>query len=314
MTPLTFDHPLAFLDGHPLPSGGLCIIAALWGLDDEDERPTKLVILRHGKPFMVDIPANVIDVTAIVEGGVEKIVALARTHEVFVVRVDDASVVREPIRLQRPEFGGLTGLHTVDSNVLAYGMFGQVYMRHGPANWGPFCDGLYTPVASVDSPMITAMAGTSFDTLHAVGASGLLARCDGHRWSRIDTPTNVNLNQVTMTASGHVVACGDRGIVVKGSGDQWDAVDTGAEVGFWGIADFRGTLYLSAFEGLCTFDPERGAAPLDLAFDPEITSYRLTADAESLWSIGQGDVLRFDGRQWTRAMTPEGLDNTPEGG
>jgi len=301
----TEDDPVAFLDGHPLPSGGVCVLSALWGLDDVDDRPTRLLVIGRSESFSIDVPANLVDVTAFVTQGVELVVGLSRLDEAFVIDLSTRKFTREAIYQRghsHPE--GLIGLHCIGETVLAFGMFGQVYVRPQSGRWEPMGQGLYDPTPSVRSPMINAMVGSSFEELYCVGALGLISRYDGRHWDSIDSPTNVSLNQAALTEQGQVFACGDLGVLVRGSGDRWEAIDTGVAGGFWGIAAFLHRVFLSTLDGLWVFEDALGTTPIDMGLGPEITTYRLAADAKFLWSFGLGDVLRFDGQQWARHLPP----------
>src|SRR5207245_8278082 len=64
-------------------------------------------------------------------------------------------------------------------------------------------------------------------------------------WTRIDSPTNANLNAVACDdENGLVFAVGDNGAMVRGTGDQWGFIDTGRPENLQDVAVFDGEVFV----------------------------------------------------------------------
>jgi hypothetical protein len=73
----------------------------------------------------------------------------------------------------------------------------------------------------------------------------------------------------------------------RGYGDIWSAV--------W----YRGKLYLSGYKDVFTLEGTR-LEPVDMGEDYPETTYQLSAYQNTLISIGEKDILTFNGEHWTR--------------
>jgi hypothetical protein len=293
--------PLAFLDGAALAGGRVCIVAADWGLEDTFDRPTRLLFLGGHAPFQLQLPANIISVVAFRESDRELIAALSKSGQVFVVDSASGQVIEE--RLPVSARDELTRLHVAAGVVLACGMRGLVSARLDPAHWVKADAGLFATTVKIPLDQLADLAGTAVRDLYAVGSYGLMAHYDGTVWTRLDSPTDRNLEQAITSPSGEIVICGDRGLVLHGRGDRWELIDTGLDDSFWGMAWFREQLYLATLDGLYTYHHTAGLEAVSTGLEPSPTTYRLDADDGALWSFGLTDVLRFDGSTWRRIYT-----------
>jgi hypothetical protein len=295
--------PLAFLDGAALPGGRVCIVAADWGLEDSFDRPTRLLFLGGHEPFQLQVPANIISVAAFRESDSERIAALSKSGRVFVVDSASGRVTEE--RIPASPLDELTRLHVAAGVVLACGMRGLVYARRDAAGWIKSDAGLFEPTLKIPLDRVADLAGTGVKDLYAVGSFGLMAHYDGTIWTRIDSPTDRNLEQAIASPSGEILICGDRGLILHGDGDRWELIDTGTDEAFWGMAWFREQLYLATLDGLYTYDRTAGLKAVSTGLEPSPTAYRLDAGDGALWSFGLTDVLRFDGSTWQRIYTSD---------
>ena len=295
--------PLAFLDGAALPGGRVCIIAADWGLEDTFDRPTRLLFLGGHEPFQLQLPANIISVAAFRESDSELIAALSKSGQVFVVDSASGKVTEE--RLPVSPQDELTRLHVAEGVVLACGMRGIVYARRDPAHWVKSDAGLFSTTIKIPMDEVADLAGTTVSDLYAVGSFGLMAHYDGTVWTRIDSPTDRNLEQAITSPSGEILICGDRGLILHGRADRWELIDTDLDDSFWGMTWFREQLYLATQDRLYTYDRTAGLAPVSTGLEPSPTTYRLDTGDGALWSFGLTDVLRFDGSTWQRIYSTD---------
>jgi hypothetical protein len=76
---------------------------------------------------------------------------------------------------------------------------------------------------------------------------------------------------------------------------------TETEDDFWDLEWFEEELYLSTMSALFRL---RNGALRRRQFGKDVprTCYHLSATSDVLWSIGEQDVLSFDGKNWTRVI------------
>lgn len=68
---------------------------------------------------------------------------------------------------------------------------------------------------------IVSMHGISPDLVFAVGYDGLIARWDGTRWQRMQSPTTGTLSSVFVASPEEVYACGPAKVLLEGSIHGW---------------------------------------------------------------------------------------------
>jgi hypothetical protein len=289
--------PLAFLDGAALSGGLVCVIAADLGLEDTFDRPTRLLFLGGHDPFQLQLPSNIVPVVPFHESDNQRIAALSKAGQVFVVDVASRRVTEE--RIPCSPLDELICLHVADGVVLACGMQGLVYARRDAARWTKCDAGLYDPAIKIPLDQPTGLVGTKMNDLYAVGCFGLMARYDGNVWTRIDGPTDRDLNQAITPPSGEIFICGNQGLILRGRDDGWELIDTGLDETFWGMAWFHEQLYLATLDnGLYTHDRRAGLKTVTTELVPSPTTYRLAADDGALWSLGLVDATVAPGPEF----------------
>src|SRR5579859_874193 len=272
-----------FLDGVGLGANRALVIAAELGLKDSADRPTALLTIDGEQWAALEVPGNVVSV-ARAPASTNQIVALAKDGRAFAVDLA-LGIFREEI-VTGTYYGELIRLHAVADRVWACGMRGQVYSRSSDGVWSAAGAGLFQDRPTRDPIQLTDIAGSLVNGLYCVGCFGVMARYEARAWHRTNTPTDRSLEQAISVASGEVYACGDRGILLRGRDNYWELIDTALEEGFWGMAWFRTKLYLATLTGLSSYDREAGLMPVATGLTPKPTTYRLDADANSLWSFG----------------------------
>lgn len=196
-----------------------------------------------------------------------------------------------------PRYGSISSVSAVAGKAYAVGLGGMVYRLDDFNRWTRIDDGL------PDTFNAEALHGFSRDDLYAIGARGEIWHYDGSQWSKCDSPTNVNLNCVCCAPNGTVYAAGHDGLLLSGRASAWKVIDPGAtgKPPFWDLEWFANQLYVSTLSGLFRL---QGDKLTRVEFGKEVvkTCNQLSATPEVLWSIGEKDVLSFDGKSWTRIV------------
>jgi hypothetical protein len=202
-------------------------------------------------------------------------------------------------KLLAADRGPLQGVRTIDGYAYACGMGRQVYRRDGPGQWtclDESCreskEGVATGFKDID--------GFSAKDIYAVGFKGEIWHYNGKAWLRVDSPTNVILNDVCCAGDGSVYIGGYKGILMRGDAGKMEVVEhASTKENIWGLAWHEKKLYLSTLKRVMTLEKGNTLTPVDM--DAPVTSaYHLSAADGQLWSIGPKDIMAFDGKAWTR--------------
>ena len=149
--------------------------------------------------------------------------------------------------------------------------------------------------------------GFSDEDIYAAGWGGELWHYDGERWQRIDIPTNIAFHKLVCAANGKVYLCGQMGVIAMGRGSQWKIIKHEPREEFWGMTYFNDTLYIASRARLYQLNADEDALlPVDFGMDvPPTTFYDLDARDGILWSVGEKDVVEFNGSQWKQQLKVE---------
>jgi hypothetical protein len=195
--------------------------------------------------------------------------------------------------VKREKESVLRSVRDIDGKAYAVGMMKQVYRRDGPKKWTDLGASLS------DKGGFEAIHGFSEKDLYAVGWKGEIWHFDGKKWDDVDSPTNKILTGVCCAGDGYVYVCGKDGVLIRGKGSRWDMIDHDeTEEDFWDLEWFKGELYLSTLSFVYNL---KGASLKinDMDENPASSCYHLSsAKDQILWSVGEKDVMTFDGKKW----------------
>lgn len=216
-------------------------------------------------------------------------------YALFAKQVHAGNVFKEtrPDR-QVDRFGSFRRLASIDGKAYAVGTRGMVYRFDGISAWTPIDS---TLPSHFDAQAIDGFAENDF---YAVGFRGELMHYDGRAWATQTLPTNANLCAVLCAPDRYVYIAGHRGTLLCGYADSWRTIGDAAE-DIWSLAWFAGAVYASSFQRVARVD---GDQLTTVSFAPERPKsfYHLSAGDRILWSIGEKDVISFDGKQWKRVL------------
>ena len=117
---------------------------------------------------------------------------------------------------------------------------------------------------------LSAIWGSDWADVFAVGASGTILRGDGFEWSAMDSGTGVWLNGVWGTASNDVFVVGDDGTILRYDGSTWSPMNSGISEGLRGIW---------------------GSSGNDI--------FVVGREHEGLGGVYSGTILHYDGSSWS---------------
>jgi hypothetical protein len=211
----------------------------------------------------------------------------------------------------RPDkFGPLLDIRAIGGQAFAAGYGRQVYRRLGPNRWEIVDHTIPGEKAGQRNPVSAFESIDGFDQsdLYAAGTKGQIWHFDGHRWKALASPTNVHLMALICASDGFAYACGQMGILLRGREAHWEVIHVESGMGhLWDICEFHGRIFCVSYGILFEwqngelepvpfpdYDSLQGGIPMSF--------FKLAVCEDCLWSIGEKDVITFDGREWTRVL------------
>ncbi len=187
-------------------------------------------------------------------------------------------------------------LKRVGDSLFAVGMARMAYERSPTGQWQRIDEGMRDAAGGG----LLSVDGCDRTHVYACGFGGQIWHFDGARWVAVDSPTNVKLEQVLVCAPDEVLLTGARGLAIVGNGKSWKVLNpTAARSTLWGLAKFDGRVYAADNAHVYVVEGD-DLVPEQLPFEGRVTTGRLQVKDGMLWSIGESDLLSFDGMNWAR--------------
>jgi len=196
-------------------------------------------------------------------------------------------------------------IRPIGGSVYAVGMLRMVYKRGDDERWVRFSQGLEIRSPDEVDAGLRSIDGISEDSVYAVGLHGEIWHCNGERWTRRESPTNVRLERVRCFGPALAYACGGAGIILRAENDQWSVVEQDeTKETFWDMAFFAGRLFLATTEALYVLSANQQLSKIDIPVGRPVATNYLAANKRTLWSVGGRDILVFNGDRWTIPSHP----------
>lgn len=226
------------------------------------------------------------------------------------IRVADASGFRDEIINTTPESPSrlrpLNDIRLIGNHIYVTGMRRQVFRRRYTASTWERCDGgVLVPRTSKEVAGFLSIDGFNDSEIYAVGYRGQIWRFDGSIWSRIASPTNMRLESVRCIDGRSAIAVGDQGLILIGRNDQWDVVKQDIiDETLTDIEEVRGSVFISTEIGSLYKLDGLHLIEIDTGLGKEITTANLHSDGKTLLSVGERNLLLFDGSVWWELPHP----------
>jgi len=198
----------------------------------------------------------------------------------------------------------LFSIRAIGRDVYCVGMLREIYRLGVNGSWEIFNqgaepndkDGLVVGFRDID--------GIASSTLTCVGLGGEIWHYEGRSWTRADSPTNMRLDAVRQLDGDTVIACGEKGTIVRGYGNFWECIDTeDVKHDLVSIEIFNGKTFIASRSTIYEIDGNR-LQPVNMGISHKLSVGYLSAAGDSLWSVGNSDVIVFDGSIWTEIPSP----------
>ncbi|MBN6151683.1 hypothetical protein JR065_15160 [Xanthomonas sp. AmX2] len=294
-----------FIDGFTPTKGLLGVVAFPYALKGKDTEYTTLYTTRDGQWGQQKFDFDSRSITYLMHGEYRAWWILGKRGEVVeITQGENSSELIADAGTGGKKLGHMNKITVIDGELYACGYNRQVYRRSNGI-WAHMDQGLlYT--GKKDGISLESMAGHSRSDIHAVGSAGEIWFFDGSLWRRCDSPTNVDLNEVGTFDQDKYIACGEDGVVLVGSKDCWKVIRNDEIEELWGAVSFKDVLYVAGFDGIGVIEDDR-VKKLAIPGVKKVEGYRLRTCGNYLWSIGNDQILRFDGAHWEEIICPDNM-------
>jgi hypothetical protein len=264
-------------------------------------------------------------VAAAVGGAPRQYCALSRQGDVEFIWVGGSRMEQiESAGVRRstpPIYGYVQAIRQIGDELYVVGSGGQVYCRRGDG-WQAIATSLQKPAVAPASVLDAAgldiggkefadIDGTSSSDLYVVGGNGEIFHFDGGDWTECDSDAARPLNCVRAVSRDEVWVCGFGGSLMRGNARQgFSQVGSCSEVlTFTSLGILEGRIYLASNKGIFTLSDDGIIRRLKTSLKPEVDDANVIDVKDGmLWSFGNKDIVRFDGKQWTRLVHPDNAD------
>ncbi len=318
---------LTFTTAYVVASDSL-LIASSPDIHDPYERFTRVWRWYRDTPtywHYIDLPWRTISVTAFVpeSGDLWWTCTLSEEGEVSFQGRDGVSSEKIPgagvFSSDSQGWGYMSDLQQIGDHLYACGFNGQVYRRNGPNNWVHMDKGILQPKEMVDgnySPAVINgpheraiyLAGCIQQPYYPVRASFW----DGSIWRDLVLPEVADrITAIHVESESRIWMCGENGTLLLGNAvDGFKSLSTTDDNQlFLSICGYKGKIYLGTLQGPYCYDPARpqaGITKVKTGLSPELIDGNIVDKAQNvLWSIGNKDIARFDGKSWSRIHHPD---------
>jgi hypothetical protein len=200
-------------------------------------------------------------------------------------------------------YGYVETIKNIENELYVCGYGRQVY-KHVNKKWISIADDILTHEKARG---FFDIDGVSSNNIFAVGWKGEIYFYDGKKWHMSDSPTSAHLASVCCVKNDDVWICGDNGVVLHGSFNHWTVIMDDAFTDNWYcIEEYDGNIYLAG-NGIIGYIDGDSINPVDLGVGRPITTNRLHSKDGQLWSIGEKDILVFDGSSWKEIHHPDNI-------
>jgi hypothetical protein len=299
---------IGYITGTITEAGVVAVIAASEEMENEGIPHSFLTVLKDKtwKIFQEDL-----DIVSITAGKG----TLAR--HVCCLGIDGKLMINEPTAVHKEhvhtgkdgpgKLRTMSEVRAIGDYFVAVGMRRQVYRRKimkGP--WSRFDEGVLLEEKSLDIAGFLSVDGTGNKEIYAVGYGGEIWMYNAKEWQQINSPVKNRLECVRCGADGTVLICGENGVVLKGSQKKWQVVDTkGIKDTFKSVAQLNDQWYVTDEEGGLYIVKDDG-----LHVEPDFAKLNATtgvidSNGTALLSLGEEDIVLFDGKKWTRVKHPD---------
>jgi hypothetical protein len=304
------DSDIGYLTGLINENDSVVVIAASARLEEEGVDHSFVAVWNNKKWITWDQEFSIVTLDAGPPAHIRSAVMVAMAGEVLSIS-DQGKTSLERIGTGKDAPTRLRTLHEVRAIGGAFyvvGMRRQVFRRPITGGlWQKVDQGVFVPDSSKVIAGFLSIDGFGESEIYGVGYGGEIWLYNGSAWRQIDSPTNARLECIRCVPEGYAIVCGVDGLILRGRGDSWTEVPQDAtKEDLLSVAWLGGTAYLASEEGTVLAMKEDQIAKIRIKTSKtdEPTTGFLDSNGKRLLSIGEQDIIVFDGKKWQSLSDP----------
>lgn len=190
--------------------------------------------------------------------------------------------------------GGIRSVSEINGIAHVVGEEGIVFKLEDVNKWKYIGNGL---LKTFD---VEAIHGFNESDVYAVGNRGQVWHYNGEKWKNIKVPTSKNLLAIKCVPDGSVYVAGRDGLLLKGKLGKWKEIELSITDNIWGIEWFNDALWISTFTNVYQLK-NHDLIPANFG-KVKPSCYKLIAIESQMWSVGEFDIMSFDGKKWEKLI------------
>lgn len=297
-------HPEAvyFTDVSIVKNDHVLFTANYYALENSIEEKTAIISLKEGKWGGTNLQgiAHALMVDHI-NSKQRVIYVLDRNRAVYKL---DSSIQGDWIRINESRNGFLMDLNKIGGDLYAVGGNHQIY-HEVAGNWNAVDDGVYINGAKGGAKILTTIDGINKDNIYAAGMNGVILYYDGKRWDRLDVPTNVGIQKILCVSDKTVYACGYENLLMRGNSNGWEVLtELDDSIVYWDMCKYKDDIFMCSKTNIFRLSDSGFPIQEDINVERPLGFYRMDANQEQLWTVGNECVLKYDGKKWEQFKFP----------
>lgn len=197
-------------------------------------------------------------------------------------------------------------VRAVGQHFYAVGMRRQAFrlpMKGGA--WKQVDTGVFVPDSSQEVAGFLSVDGFDDNDVYGVGYGGQIWHFDGAKWEQLPSPTNLRLECVRCAPDGRVLICGAQGVVLVGRAADWEILDqTESDDDLLSLAVLGDQVFFASDDSTLLRLHNGKFTGIHPRPSKTISTGFLDSNGKTLVSIGETDILLFDGKTWKDVPAP----------
>jgi hypothetical protein len=299
---------IGYVTGLITGTGVIAVIAASENLEEQDIDHSFLAIWKDKNWTIFEEDFSIISLAAGRGSFVRTVLSLGMNGEAIVNEA--GGVHREKLDDGEDSPNSLRTMHSarcIGSHFYAVGMRRQVFCRDiSGAPWRRIDSGVFVPDSSKEIAGFLSIDGFDDKEIYAVGYSGEIWLFDGKSWNQQSSPTNARLECVRCQADGTVLISGEAGMVLRGRRDIWTVLEQDlTDETLLSHATLGTKTKFATDAGVLIEYDGKEFSPVKMPEKRQITTSFLDSNSEQILSVGEEDILIFNGRTWSSLSHPQ---------
>lgn len=206
--------------------------------------------------------------------------------------------------------GVMNRIASIDGQLYAIGVLGQVYRRDGKGVWTHFDQGLLEASTTKNPLNLSTICGVDGDLFVGDATRGEVHWRNNAKsaWSLLHKQAGQQIQACVADGEKGIWVVGSGGLLMHGNGKGLKAIDLDDDLDFVDACVHDGILWICTETEIYTYSNDT-LSQVETGLKPALRNcHRLQSVEGALWSFGLDDVARLENGTWTRFFCPACAD------